>query len=277
MTVIVALGGCATGGGATDATVPAPDAGPRDAGTPDSGAPDAGPPDAGPPDTGPDTGPPDAGPADGCLGFTDDFDGASAMMWTPVNLPAGGMWGQFGHHWGLGTPDHGPAADHTGDGELWAVSVDRGYRAFEHSALESPVIDLSRATSATFRFWHWLETEWCPLSCGELNPVPVALDGAQVQCWDGDSWDLLEPTDGYPSFVRIWDSAVIPDHPMKDERGFAYDPSVGSSWVEVEMELPNQCRRFDAQVRFRFGSDSGSARDGAGWFVDDVSMDVTCP
>lgn len=217
-----------------------------------------------------------------CFSYANDLDSAGAAGdWNPVNVPVGTQWGQFGHHWAWGTPTSGPNADHTGGGSLWAVGLStQQYPYFESSYLEGPSWDLSGATSAQLSFWHWYEVEWCTSGCGTGNPVPTALDGAQVVCWNGTDWQLAAPTGGYAGTIRMFDSAISPPHPLKDQPGFRFDPThpqYDAAWRQVTIELPTACLRADAQVRLQFGSDSSSAAlNGAGWFVDDVVVAAVC-
>ncbi len=162
---------------------------------------------------------------------------------------------------------------------LWAIGLTSDYIYFESSYLQGPTWDLSAVTSATLTFWHWLEVEWCTSGCGSGNPTPTSLDGAQVTCWNGSGWELAAPSGGYAGVIRIWDSAISPDHPLKDEPGFPFDPNhptQGAVWREAIIDLPAACLVADARVALRFGSDSGSTGNGSGWFIDDVALVGTC-
>lgn len=217
-----------------------------------------------------------------CLSYSNDLDTSTqSQEWTPGSTQVGTQWGQFGHHWGWGVPATGPQADHTGGGSLWSNRLTGKYAFFENSHLESPTWNLSAASAATLSFWHWLELEWCDSGCGDGNPEPTALDGANVVCFDGSGWILAPPSGGYPGVVRIWDSMITPDHPMKGEPGFRYDPSNSAynpAWRQVMIPLPAACLRADAKVRFRFGSDSSdSSMNGRGWHIDDIALVATCP
>ena len=178
----------------------------------------------------------------------------------------------------LGAPSSGPGSDHpAGTGAAWANRLDRTYSAFENSALQGPVWDLSAVTSATLEFWHWLELESCTSSCGANNPSPTILDGAHVTCWNGSDWVLAEPVGGYLGVVRTFDSTGIsPLHPMKDQPGFAYDPAFEVTWKQAAIVLPAECLRADARIRFRFGSDSGGSSSGQGWYIDDIKVTAIC-
>jgi hypothetical protein len=217
-----------------------------------------------------------------CLSYSNGFDtAAQAAEWTAGSTQAGTQWGQFSHHWAWGKPSVGPKSDHSGSGSLWGNRLSSKYYFFENSHLQSPVWDLAKVTSATLSFWHWLELEWCTSGCGAGNPVPTALDGANVVCWNGTDWQLAGPAGGYPGIVRMFDSAISPQHPMKGQPGFKFAPSepgFSPAWRLVSIPLPVACLRSDAKVRFRFGSDSSDASmNGQGWHVDDVSLTAICP
>ena len=195
-------------------------------------------------------------------------------------MAVGSQWGQFDHHWSWGTTTDGPGSDHSGSGSLWGNRLNQNYSYFENSYLESPIWDLGAVISATVTFWHWLETEWCTSGCGSGNPTPTALDGGRITCWDGSSWALAVPVVGYAGTIRIWDSAITPDHPLKNEPGFLFDPSSIShdaSWRQIIIELPTECLRSDARIRLRFGADSSSSSlNGQGWYFDDIEVVGTC-
>ncbi len=211
-----------------------------------------------------------------CLDYSNTFDTSqTAQEWTAGNMPLG-QWGQFDHHWDWGVPTTGPAADHTGGGSLWGNRLDAKYTFFEDSYLEGPVWDLSQAVSATFTMWHWLDLEYCTSSCGSGNPVPSAMDGAQVTCWNGTSYVLAPPAGGYSGVIRIFD-VFSPAHPLKDAPGFGFNPTFDPQWKEASIELPVECLRADARVRLRFASDSSaSSLNGEGWYVDDVALVAQC-
>lgn len=217
------------------------------------------------------------GTSTSCFSYENNLDDAGAAQdFSGINEPAGSQWGMFGESWDWGAPVGGPGADHTGGGMAWGNRLTQPYRSFESSALQGPVWDLSGVASATLEFYHWLEVEWCTGFCGANNPSPTALDGGHVTCWNGSDWELAAPAGGYLGTIRVFDSTGIsPPHPLKDEPGFAFDPTFDPQWKKAEIVLPQACLRSDARVRFRFGSDSGGG-SAAGWYIDDVVVRASC-
>jgi len=145
------------------------------------------------------------------------------------------------------------------------VSLAAPYSWFEWSALTSPAVDLSGVTGpVTLTFWHWYELEWCVSTCGAYNPDPAALDGGNVEVWNGSAWVPVTPAGGYPGTLRFFDSYYT--HPMQGDPGYNAD-GTELTWLQATFDLTPHLNAA-LRVRFVFGSDSGVSEDG--WYIDDI-------
>jgi len=203
----------------------------------------------------------------------DDAGGAAIESWDFALCPDGWSAASLGHSelpslsWECGTPTSGPMGDHSGDGRVWATRLHSNYRDFEWSALTSPAVDLAGVTGGvTLDFWHWYEFEWCTSTCGAYNPEPCALDGGNVEVFDGSAWVRVTPSGGYPGTLRFFDSYYT--HPLVDQPGYNAD-GTESTWVHESFDV-SAYRNGAFRIRFLFGSDSGVNE--AGWYIDDVRL-----
>ena len=133
-------------------------------------------------------------------------------------------------------------------------------------AFPGETINFGVTGTITLSFWHWYVFEWCSSTCGADNPVPCALDGGNVEVYDGSSWVRVTPAGGYPGTLRFFDSYYL--HPLKDAPGFNAD-GTGSTWLEETFDVTAHASSL-FQIRFVFGSDSGVGEDG--WYIDDVVL-----
>jgi hypothetical protein len=212
----------------------------------------------------------DEAPADT---HVEDVGGTVIQHWDFAICPAG--WGgiTLGHSeltsmsWECGTPGAGPGGDHGGDGSVWATRLHSDYLDFEWSALTSPAVDLSAVTGpVTLSFWHWYDFEYCTSSCGADNPSSCALDGGNVEVYDGMSWVMVVPSGAYPGTLRFFDSYYV--HPLRGAPGYNAD-GTESTWLLATFDVTSYANA-GFQVRFVFGSDSGVHEDG--WYIDDVML-----
>jgi hypothetical protein len=202
-------------------------------------------------------------------------DGGSGTVfasWSFASCPEGWSAASLGHEelpsvsWECGRPSSGPGSDHGGGtGNLFATRLAGTYSWFEWSALTSPALDLSAATgSVTLTFWHWYEFEWCVSTCGAYNPDPSALDGGNVEVWNGSAWVPITPVGGYPGTLRFFDSYYT--HPMQGDPGYNAE-GTERTWLQASFDLTPHLNAA-LRVRFLFGSDSGVSEDG--WYIDDI-------
>ncbi len=131
------------------------------------------------------------------------------------------------------------------------------YGSSAYGALTSP--SLSLGSNATLRFHHWMDAE--------LDAdTGYAWDGGLVQISvEGGAWQPLTPLGGYPCLIR--------ENPASP---FAANTPVYSGsfdWTEAVFDL--SAYSGNAAFRWIFGSDSSVT--GAGWYIDDVSLDHDPP
>lgn len=212
-------------------------------------------------------------PADSPVDTPADDGGSGTVhaSWSFASCPEGWSAASLGHDelpsvsWECGRPTSGPGSDHGGGGNLFATRLAGNYSWFEWSALTSPVVDLSAVTgTVTLTLWHWYDFEWCPSTCGAYNPEPTALDGGNVEVWNGSSWVPITPEGGYPGTLRFFDSYYT--HPMQGDSGYSAD-GTERTWLQASFDLTPHLNAA-LRVRFVFGSDSGVSEDG--WYIDDI-------
>jgi len=103
--------------------------------------------------------------------------------------------------------------------------------------------------SATIKFWHWWETEYCPYyPYYDRMKVYISIDG-------GNSWDEKKRWDSY--------DANPPKEPLP-------------SWAEVVIPLDEEDELVDSLLlRFEFDSYDSIANGYEGWYIDDIRVEVT--
>ena len=169
--------------------------------------------------------------------YAEDFE-SGATGWTTGTLEA--PFADSGTtQWSLGTPSGvGPSAAHSGE-NVYGTNLDSNYGTFTNITLTSPVIDLTSVERGTLRFWQF--TEASDQEGGQLRVLNEA----------GDS--ILAESEIY---------------------------NVGEGdWAEVAISLLNfgdtQNSVVGQKVRleFRFLSDDLDGDDGAGWYIDDLTIE----
>jgi subtilisin family serine protease len=106
-------------------------------------------------------------------------------------------------------------------------------------------------------YWQWMAAETSAAHAG------YAYDGGIVELsLDGGAWQQITPVGGYPFQVRAG------SQPGPFPAGTPMF-SGNRDWREIDFDLS----AYDgpAQIRFRFGSDGATGREG--WYVDDLVVD----
>ncbi len=106
-------------------------------------------------------------------------------------------------------------------------------------------------------YWQWIAAEYSTSYTG------YAYDGGLVEINTGSGWEQITPDGGYPYRIRNTSGTG----PFPSETPVF---SGNQDWQLVTFDL-GAYEGQAAQVRFRFGSDSATGREG--WYVDDVSVD----
>jgi len=136
------------------------------------------------------------------------------------------------------------------------------------TALESPVIDLSGASTANLVFNHWYHFD----DCREVTFEP---DGGivEIQVLPSSAWVQIFPTGGYPG--RIMDRSCSPN-PLAGKNAYTHDS--GGVFVPAEFDLTPFAGNA-VKIRFRIGWDCGNCTREEGWYIDDVTVfgDVSEP
>ncbi len=111
--------------------------------------------------------------------------------------------------------------------------------------------------TATISFWHWMEAEQSGTYPNE------AYDGGLIEMSiNQGSWNRVTPVGGYTHSIR---------HGSSDPGPFPVGTPVYSGafgWTEGQIVLEGV--EGSVRLRFRFGSDGGTAAEG--WYIDDVSV-----
>lgn len=151
--------------------------------------------------------------------------------------------------WEYGVPAGGLADP--GTGNLWATSLTGDYNNNENSYLQSPVIDMSAATSdPVLQFQQYRETEPC---CDE-GYVEISFDGGMTfnrlgAAGDGMNW--------YNDGGNDWWDDTQP-------------------WTATSIQLVGAAGQTQVQLRFHMSSDGSVIRDGYGidMFVVRTDLEV---
>jgi len=152
--------------------------------------------------------------------------------------------------WEWGAPSsYGPGGAHWGN-NCWGINLDGPYANNANSPLYSKTYNLVEATSATFNFYHYYDTE----SGHDGGNVKISTDG-------GTTWTLITPVGGYPTPSMEWNN----------EPGFT---GASDGWELVTFDLSNYLGQ-EVEFKFTFGSDG--IVTGPGWYIDDVYLELTYP
>ncbi len=132
---------------------------------------------------------------------------------------------------------------------------------FGDTALESPVIDLSGASTASLVFNHWYRFD----DCGRTTFEP---DGGivEIQVLPSSAWVQIFPVGGYPG--RIMDQACGPN-PLTGKNAYTHDS--GGVFVLAEFDLAPFVGNA-VKIRFHVGWDCGNCTREEGWYIDDVKV-----
>jgi hypothetical protein len=160
----------------------------------------------------------------------------------------GGYTGLMMWEWGAPS-SYGPGGAHWGD-NCWATNLDGPYGSNANSPLYSKIYSLVEATSATFNFYHYYDTQ----SGRDGGNVKISTDG-------GSTYNLITPIGGYPTGSMYWNG----------EAGFT---GISDGWELVTFDLTNYLGE-DVKFKFTFGSDGIGT--GPGWYIDDVYLELMYP
>jgi subtilisin family serine protease len=135
------------------------------------------------------------------------------------------------------------------------------YRALNDALLTSPVVS-NIPPDAQLLFWHEIESE------NSSRYADSAYDGGTIELSvDGGPFVSVTPTANYThTFRYMAGGTTVYSGPLPGRR--CYADSI-LTWTQVAVDL-SAYEGQSLQVRFRFCSDAGTAREG--WYVDDVEI-----
>ncbi len=165
--------------------------------------------------------------------FEEDGGGYTGLMLWEWGAPS--TYGPGGAHWGL---------------NCWATNLDGPYGNNANSPMYSKTYSLVEATSATFNFYHYYDTQ----QTRDGGNVKISTDG-------GATYSLITPVGGYPTATMGWNG----------EAGFT---GASDGWELVSFDLSGYLGE-EVEFKFTFGSDGSS--NGPGWYVDDVYLELEYP
>jgi hypothetical protein len=175
--------------------------------------------------------------------FAADMEGGSS--WTHAPVTSGWV-----DQWHLSTQ-----RNHTPGGATSWKCGDAGagtYASHQDAGLLTSAFEL--ALSSHLSFWQYVSAETSATYTGR------AYDGGLVELYAGGRWQQITPTGGYPFSIRGTSG------PFAEGTGVF---SGQRNWQAVEFDLTGY--EGAAQLRWRFGADAGTGREG--WYVDDVMVD----
>jgi len=147
------------------------------------------------------------------------------------------------HSWKCGDTGTGTYANHT------------------DAVLVTPALDLPAGCQLTF--WHWMEAE-----ASGLYP-DSAYDGGVVDISvNGGAWTHVNPEGGYTHTIRYTSGGGNPYTGPFSGGTLCYSGQV--PWSQATFDL--SAYSGSVQIRFRFGSDIATQREG--WYVDDIVIDM---
>jgi subtilisin family serine protease len=179
--------------------------------------------------------------------FSDTMEGGQGA-WTHSNVSGG-----YTDQWHLST-----TRNHTTGGATSWKCGDTGtgtYANLLDAGLVTPSVELG--LDSYLHYWQWVAAETSAAYSGR------AYDGGIVEIsLNGGAWQQITPDGGYPFLARAGSNpGPFPvDTPMF---------SGNRNWHAVHFNLG--AYEGTARIRFRFGSDGATGREG--WYVDDVVVD----
>jgi hypothetical protein len=183
--------------------------------------------------------------------FSDDMESGEGG-WTHSAVDAGWtdqwhvsteMSHSTGHAWKFGDTGTGIYANHA------------------YGGLVSPSIAIS--SEATLSFWHWIQAEVSGTyadSAYDAGVVDISVDGGAWQ-------QLTTLSPGYNKWSRCTAGGGNPYTGPFTCRTPCYSGDI--DWTQVSMSLDSYAGH-SVQIRFRFGSDNGTGREG--WYMDDFMV-----
>jgi len=135
------------------------------------------------------------------------------------------------------------------------------YANHAYGGLVSPPISI--ISEATLTFWHWIQAEvstYYPDSAYDAGVVDISVDGG--------AWQQLTTLN--PNYAKWTRCAAGGGNPYTGPfacRTLCYSGDIG--WTQVSVSLDSYAGH-SVQIRFRFGSDNGTGREG--WYMDDFTV-----
>jgi hypothetical protein len=183
-------------------------------------------------------------------GFFDNMEsGVGTWTHSPVNTGWADQWHQSTEM--SYSPTHSWKCGDTGTGN---------YTDHMDAALYTSVMNLPLGCKLHFNHWMYAETSsYYPDSAYDGGIIEISVHGG--------AWTLITPEGGYNKTVR-WSAGG--GNPSTSP--FPGSPCFSGTidWTPVTVDLSSYSGNI--QIRFRFGSDNATNREG--WYVDDVSIDL---
>ena len=171
--------------------------------------------------------------------------------WTHAFVTAG-----FGDAWHIFTEQYSSPTHSWKCGDTLAGN----YANLLDAALVSPTIELQ--PHSTLHFRHKIESE-----ISGTYPDSAYDGGVLELSVDGGAFTPLTPAGGYPKVFRYRSTGGNPaTGPMPGRP--CYAGTIG--WTAQSVDLSAYANQ-NVQIRFRFGSDASTTREG--WYVDDIYVD----
>jgi hypothetical protein len=171
------------------------------------------------------------GPPPPAVYFSDDLETGGEPGWTEVVYG-----GNTNTRWEVGRPMNvGPPAANSGV-NVYGTNLRSDYQINADIGLQTPVIDLTEASSVVLRFATHYETE------SFFDTIRVYVKDA------AGTADLL------PDPIYL-------------------NSGIQDEWTDIELPVPGSVLGQPLRFEFRFASDGSS--NGAGWYIDDIEVGET--
>ncbi|MCK4455010.1 MAG: thrombospondin type 3 repeat-containing protein [Thermoplasmata archaeon] len=163
------------------------------------------------------------------------------------------------HYWigGLSIPDNWAIASvrwHSASNSWYSGGEVANWVNGGDTALQSPAMDLTNATTSYLNFWHWYDFDYW---------TGIYPDGGIVEIDNGSGWQQIFPVGGYPYVIDMGY-----DNPLEGRQAFAGPQSF---WEYETFDISAYAGNIIA-IRFHVGWDFGTLNLTEGWYIDDIEI-----
>ncbi|MEM2900274.1 MAG: immune inhibitor A, partial [Thermoplasmata archaeon] len=161
--------------------------------------------------------------------------------------------------WQHGIPNYssGPSSAHSGL-KCWGTNLTGEYPSYANATLTTPLINLTghEGHFAFLKFYHWYYFE----NNYDGGVVKISTDF-------GNSWEVIYPEDYYPA-NNMYSSFSSATGSISAYSG------ISGGWLEAKFNITQYLGNV---TMFRFHMASDVSGEEAGWYIDDISIEIIIP